>query len=158
MKLQITIGSLALAAVIGTLMYVSNFTVYLGDDPTACNNCHVMDAAYEGWYHAPHKLWAACNDCHVPHDLIPKYIVKAQNGFNHVSAFTLGHIPDAIRAKDSTREIVQQNCIRCHAETVADVSASQMDTDRYCFECHRDIAHGPRGVSILPYQDKELNK
>ncbi|MBM4422855.1 MAG: cytochrome c nitrite reductase small subunit [Chloroflexi bacterium] len=154
MKLQIGVGVLALVIVAGTLMYVSDFTVYLGNDPTTCNNCHVMDAAYEGWFHSPHKLWANCNDCHTPHDLIPKYIVKAQNGFNHVSAFTLGNIPSAIRAKESTREIVQENCVRCHINTVDSVADGQMDSERYCFECHRDIAHGQRGVSVLPYQDK----
>jgi cytochrome c nitrite reductase small subunit len=135
-------------------MYVTDFTVYLGNDPTACNNCHVMDAAYEGWYHAGHQQWAACNDCHTPHDLIPKYIVKAQSGFNHVSAFTIGHIPDAIRAKPASRRVIQANCIRCHEETVSAVGDGQMDAGRACFSCHRHVAHGERGVSVLPYQDK----
>jgi cytochrome c nitrite reductase small subunit len=154
MKLQLAISGLAVAIVAGTLMYVSNFAVYLGDDPTACNNCHVMDAAYEGWFHGPHKLWAKCNDCHTPHALIPKYITKSLNGFNHVSAFTLGEIPTAIRAKESSREIIQENCVRCHEPTVATIPESQMGADRYCFDCHRDVAHGDRGVSILPYQDQ----
>jgi cytochrome c nitrite reductase small subunit len=113
-----------------------------------------MDAAYEGWYHGGHKLWAECNDCHTPHDLIPKYFVKARSGFNHVTAFTLGEIPNAIRAKESSREIIQENCIRCHSETVSNIADGQMDAERYCFECHRDVAHGERGRSILPYQDK----
>ncbi|MBI3243594.1 MAG: cytochrome c nitrite reductase small subunit [Chloroflexi bacterium] len=151
MKLPLIVGIVALVIVAGTLMYVSDFTVYLGNDPTACNNCHVMDAAYEGWYHGGHKLWAECNDCHTPHDLIPKYFVKARSGFNHVSAFTLGEIPNAIRAKESSREIIQANCIRCHAETVSNIADGQMDAERYCFECHRDVAHGERGRSILPY-------
>ena len=154
MKLQLAIGIIALAAVAGTLMVVSDFTVYLGDNSATCNNCHVMDAAYEGWFHGQHKLWAKCNDCHTPHDFIPKYITKGINGFNHVSAFTLGEIPNAIRAKEASRDIIQENCIRCHAETVANVADGQMDSERYCFECHRSVAHGDRGVSILPYQDK----
>ena len=154
MKLQLAIGFIALAVVAGTLMVVSDFTVYLGDNPAACNNCHVMDAAYEGWFHGQHKLWAKCNDCHTPHDFIPKYITKGINGFNHVSAFSFGEIPNAIRAKETSRDIIQENCIRCHAETVANVADGQMDAERYCFECHRSVAHGDRGVSILPYQDK----
>ena len=154
MKLPVVVGLVALIIVAGTLMYVSDFSVYLGNDPTACNNCHVMDAAYEGWYHGGHKLWAECNDCHTPHDLIPKYFVKARSGFNHVTAFTLGEIPNAIRAKESSREIIQENCIRCHSETVSNIADGQMDAERYCFECHRDVAHGERGRSILPYQDK----
>ncbi|MEK7327477.1 MAG: cytochrome c nitrite reductase small subunit [Chloroflexota bacterium] len=154
MKLPVVVGLVALIIVAGTLMVVSDFSVYLGNDPTACNNCHVMDAAYEGWYHGGHKLWAECNDCHTPHDLIPKYFVKARSGFNHVTAFTLGEIPNAIRAKESSREIIQENCIRCHSETVSNIADGQMDAERYCFECHRDVAHGERGRSILPYQDK----
>lgn len=153
MKTPLWIALAALFAVFITAMVVTDFTAYLGDDPTTCNNCHVMDTAYEGWFHAPHNQWATCNDCHTPHSLIPKYFVKARSGFNHVSAFTLGHIPDAIRAKDSTRAIVQDNCIRCHQTTVADIADGQSDADRYCFECHRDLAHGQRGVSILPYKD-----
>jgi cytochrome c nitrite reductase small subunit len=154
MKLPVVVGLVALIIVAATLMVVSDFSVYLGNDPTACNNCHVMDAAYEGWYHGGHKLWAECNDCHTPHDLIPKYFVKARSGFNHVTAFTLGEIPNAIRAKESSREIIQENCIRCHSETVSNIADGQMDAERYCFECHRDVAHGERGRSILPYQDK----
>jgi cytochrome c nitrite reductase small subunit len=30
-----------------------------------------------------------------------------------------------------------------------------MPFDRYCFECHRSVAHGERGISLLPYQHIE---
>jgi cytochrome c nitrite reductase small subunit len=33
------------------------------------------------------------------------------------------------------------------------IADGQKDAGRYCFECHRGVAHGERGVSILPYQD-----
>ena len=155
MKLPLIIGVVSLLAVEGVGMYVTDFTAYLGTNPTTCNNCHVMDAAYEGWYHGGHQQWATCGDCHTPHAFIPKYIVKAESGYRHVSAFTLGHMPDAIRAIPATHEIVQENCIRCHAETVANIVDSPMGNDRNCFECHRDVAHGDRGVSILPYQHSE---
>jgi cytochrome c nitrite reductase small subunit len=154
MRLVLVTALLSLGTIAGVGLYVSDFTVYLGNDPTACNNCHVMDAAYEGWFHAGHQKWAACNDCHTPHDLIPKYIVKAESGYHHVTAFTFGNIPVNIRAKESTKDVVQENCIRCHQATVADIADGQMDADRYCFECHRTVAHGERGVSILPYQDQ----
>lgn len=153
MRLAVFVGLASLAIVAAVGLYVSDFTVYLGNDPTACNNCHVMDAAYEGWFHSGHRQWADCNDCHTPHDLIPKYLVKAESGYHHVSAFTLGNYPVNIRAKESSREIIQENCIRCHAETVASVADGQMDAGRYCVDCHRSVAHGQRGVSILPYQD-----
>lgn len=153
MRLALIISGITLAIVAGVGLYVSNFTVYLGNDPTACNNCHVMDAAYESWFHAGHKEWAACNDCHTPHDFIPKYIVKAESGYHHVTAFTFGTYPVNIRAKEESREVIQENCVRCHTTAVESIADGQKDADRFCFECHRDVAHGNRGISILPYQD-----
>jgi cytochrome c nitrite reductase small subunit len=162
MKLLLFVGLAALAAVLGVGMYTTEFTTYLGNNPTTCNNCHVMDAVYEGWFHGGHQEWAACGDCHTPHALIPKYLVKAESGFRHVSAFTFGHIPQAIRAKESSRAVVQENCIRCHTESVSNMldpgQNGGMAFDRYCFECHRGVAHGERGVSTLPYQHKEKDK
>jgi cytochrome c nitrite reductase small subunit len=155
MKLPFYLGlfSLAVVAVVG--MYVTEFTTYLGNNPTTCNNCHVMDAAYEGWYHGGHKAWTDCSECHTPHAFIPKYIVKAQSGYHHVTAFTFGNIPDAIRAKESSREVIQENCVRCHSATVADIMAGPLEFDRNCFDCHRNVAHGDRGISVLPYQHQE---
>lgn len=162
MKIAVLIAGLALLAVVGVGLYVTDFTAYLGNNPTTCNNCHVMDAVYEGWYHGGHKQWANCNDCHTPHAFIPKYYTKALSGYHHVSAFLLGDIPDAIRAKQSQREVVQENCIRCHTETIADLTwdmaYSEGEQERFCYECHRAVAHGERGISILPYQHTEENK
>lgn len=155
MKLPIIVGIISIAIVTGVGLYVTDFTAYLGNNPATCNNCHVMDGAYESWYHSGHKEWTSCNDCHTPHALIPKYYVKALSGYHHVSAFTLGNIPNAIRAKEESREIVQDNCIRCHDDTVADIMEGPMAFDRYCFDCHRSVAHGERGVSLLPYQHTE---
>ncbi len=155
MKYPIIIGIVALVAVIFVGMYVTDFTSYLGNNPTTCNNCHVMDAVYESWYHGGHRNWAVCSDCHTPHAFIPKYFVKAQSGYHHVTAFLFGDIPGAIRAKEDSKEIVQENCERCHAETVATMLENPMSLDRFCFECHRSVAHGERGVSLLPYQHKE---
>ncbi len=148
MKLPIFISLAALIVVLGVGLRVTNFTAYLTDDPAACNNCHVMGTVYEGWQHSRHQGVATCNDCHTPHDFIPKYLVKARSGFNHVTAFATGHIPDAIRAKEFTQTIVQENCIRCHAATVADVGESLPDAGRLCADCHRTTPHGPRGNSL----------
>ncbi len=155
MKFALFVGITSLLIILGIGLYVTEFTAYLGNNPTTCNNCHVMDAVYESWYHGAHKQWAVCADCHTPHALIPKYYVKALSGYHHVTAFVFGNIPDAIRAKESSRKVVQDNCVRCHAETIANTNEGLMDSDRYCFECHRSVAHGERGISLLPYQHKE---
>jgi cytochrome c nitrite reductase small subunit len=158
MKLPLVVGFIALLVVAGTGMYVTDFTAYLGNNPTTCNNCHVMDGAYEGWFHSSHKTWAVCNDCHTPHAIIPKYLVKTESGYHHVTAFTFGTTPEAIRARESSRQVVQENCVRCHTETMEDIMAGHHSFDRYCFECHRRTAHGERGISTLPYQHQEGNK
>jgi cytochrome c nitrite reductase small subunit len=158
MRIALIIGVVFLLAVIGVGMYVTNFTAYLGSDPQTCNNCHVMDYVYENWYHGVHARVASCNDCHTPHALIPKYLVKAQSGYHHVTAFISGNIPDAIRAKESSKKIIQDNCVRCHTQTVSALLESSMPFDRYCFDCHRTVAHGERGVALSPYQHPEENK
>jgi cytochrome c nitrite reductase small subunit len=80
MKLPIIIGVVALVAVLAAGAYVTEFTTYLGNNPTTCNNCHVMDAAYEGWYHGAHQRAATCNDCHTPHDLSQNTWSKQNRG------------------------------------------------------------------------------
>lgn len=162
MKIAVLVAFVALVAVVGVGMYVTDFTAYMGNNPTTCNNCHVMDAVYEGWYHGGHKQWANCNDCHTPHALIPKYYVKGVSGYHHVSAFLLGNIPDAIRAREAQQAVVQENCIRCHEDTIADLDWNMGYTEgeqgRQCYDCHRTVAHGERGISILPYQHTEENE
>jgi len=152
-KIPVIIAVLAFLVVVGVGMYVTDFTAYLGSNPATCNNCHVMDAAYEGWYHGTHQEWATCSDCHTPHAFIPKYYIKAKSGYHHVTTFVFGEIPNAIRAKAESRNIVQENCIRCHEAAVDEIVGTPMPTDRYCFECHRSVSHGERGISLYPLQD-----
>lgn len=154
MKLALITGVIALILVAVVGMYVTDFTAYLGNNPTTCNNCHVMDAVYEGWFHSTHQSWANCSDCHTPHALIPKYITKGISGYHHVTAFAFGEIPDAIRAKHDSLEIVQENCVRCHIDSVESTFEVSHQSERYCFDCHRQVSHGPRGISLLPYQDQ----
>lgn len=157
MRLAVVISVVALVAVVGAGMHVTNFTAYLSNDPTTCNNCHVMDYAYENWYHAGHEPWATCSDCHMPHAFIPKYLVKAESGFRHVTAFVFGPIPEAIRAREASRRVVHENCIECHRDTVEEIVAGPQPLDRYCFDCHRRAGHGERGISTSPNQHLEAN-
>ena len=163
MRLAIVIGVLALLTTVGVGLYVTDFTAYLGNNPETCNNCHVMDAVYENWYHGAHHEWTTCNDCHTPHSLIPKYYVKALSGYHHVTTFFFKDIPSAIRAKESSKKVVQENCIRCHEEAVANIEMNQnMDGNsgpqRYCFSCHRSVTHGQRGLAVYPYEHPEERK
>lgn len=152
-KLPIITGITALVVVLVIGMYVTDFTAYMGSDPATCNNCHVMDSVYEGWFHGGHRQAATCSDCHTPHAFIPKYLVKAESGYHHVSAFMLGKIPDAIRPRESSLEVTQENCIRCHEDTVENITMGEQPFDRYCWDCHRNAGHDSLGTSVYPYQD-----
>jgi cytochrome c nitrite reductase small subunit len=73
-----------------TFIYAKGYS-YLTNDPAACANCHVMNDHYQGWLKSSHRSVATCNDCHTPDALIPKYYVKAENGFWHAFYFTTGN-------------------------------------------------------------------
>jgi len=75
-----------------------------------------------------------------------------------VYVFSTGQTPVMIRANEETQKWVQGNCIRCHADAVETIMMGPQEFDRNCWDCHRNVAHGPRGISITPYQDSNLYK
>ncbi|MEW6094809.1 MAG: cytochrome c nitrite reductase small subunit [Chloroflexota bacterium] len=151
------IGLLAFAIAAGVFAWATEAPAYAGHEPETCANCHVMDAQYENWFHAPHEKWATCSDCHIPHDnFLAYWFYKGKSGMRDVYSFaTLGY-PEAIRANEETRGIVQENCIRCHLDTVESMVTYSMPLDRNCWDCHRTVAHGERGLALYPYQDSEV--
>src|ERR1051325_4163857 len=76
---------------------------YFSSDPRACVNCHIMNSEYDSWQKSSHHAVAKCVDCHLPHELIPKYIAKANNGYCHskVSTFQDFHEPIMIKPRNS---------------------------------------------------------
>ncbi len=139
-------------AVIGMGFYVgriSNAVSYISDDPKACINCHIMGPEYATWQHSSHARVAVCNDCHVPHtSLAAKYYFKAKDGMRHSTLFTLRMEKQVISAIPESKRVIQENCIRCHANTVDGASAPiNQPFARMCTDCHREVPHG--GVHSL---------
>jgi cytochrome c nitrite reductase small subunit len=156
-KLPLRIAILAAVIALGYFAFVTDAPSYGGSAPETCNNCHAMDSQYENWYHAPHEKWAKCVDCHLPHENIAVYYLeKGRQGAKDVYAFTTGNIPTAIRASDKTKSIIQENCVRCHQGTVESIVMGAQPFDRHCWDCHRTVSHGSRGISIVPFQDSAL--
>jgi len=160
-RLPILIAILASLA-IGTTAGVGSFTFvtarglsYLSDDPAACVNCHIMREQFDGWQHGSHHAVAVCNDCHLPHEsLAGKFAVKAANGWHHSRAFTLQDFHEPIAIKPSNAGVLESNCLRCHSELTAEISAHgtlgvpsdpTRGADLYgCVQCHQEVGHGPR--------------
>lgn len=116
---------------------------YLSNDPKACANCHVMQEYYDSWVKSPHHKAATCNDCHVPHQIVLKYLVKTRNGYNHSKAFTLQNYPRPIRITKTNLEDLQHNCIECHATLTSEISAHKDvgQGQARCTTCHRSTGH-----------------
>ncbi|HTX90316.1 MAG TPA: cytochrome c nitrite reductase small subunit [Anaerolineales bacterium] len=158
-KILLLVGILVFVAALGLFAWATDASSYLGHEPSTCNNCHVMDAQYENWTHAAHARVAVCVDCHLPHqNAVSYYLYKGYSGMKDVLSFTFKTYPDSIRATQQTDQIIQANCIRCHSDTVENIVAGPQPFDRYCWSCHRSVAHGERGLTLYPEQDSEVYK
>src|SRR5512144_1300580 len=119
-RIALIVGISAFAVAMIALLAVTDAPAYMGSDPDTCNNCHVMDAAYENWFHAGHHGEdLECVDCHLPHEnLLAYYFEKGRSGMHDVFVFSTGQAPEMIRASEHSKEIIQSNCIRCHQSRV----------------------------------------
>jgi len=115
---------------------------YLTNDPEACVNCHVMREQYDGWRKSSHHAVAVCNDCHAPHSLVPKYWVKATNGFWHSFAFTSGRFHEPIRITRRNRRVTEAQCRYCHGELAAMIEGPHAGSEELpCIRCHDSVGH-----------------
>ena len=137
-------------AVAGLGAYTFNYAEglsYFSTDPKACANCHIMNDEYDSWQKAGHHPFAKCIECHLPHDLVGKYMAKADNGWRHSKANTLQNFHEPIRIIDRNSDILQANCIRCHADFVHELVSGARAPTRdsvQCIHCHRNAGHGAR--------------
>lgn len=149
------LGKLAVAsaALLGAMVGVGVFTFdygeglsYFSTDPAACNNCHVMNDQYDSWRKSGHHHVAGCVDCHLPHDLVGKYVAKAENGYHHSKGFTFMDFHEPIMIKPKNREILQKACLRCHGDFVHELVAGATTAEDAvnCIHCHSGVGHGPQ--------------
>lgn len=126
-----------------TFMYANGLS-YISNDPIVCANCHVMQQYYDGWIKSTHHAVAVCNDCHTPHDFFGKYMTKGENGFHHSKAFTLQNFNDTMLIRSKNARIVEDNCLRCHADMVGGIlgAAGEGHGGPDCVKCHRGVGHG----------------
>lgn len=111
------------------------------DSADFCGSCHIMTSVHDSFVDSTHAE-LACADCHLPHDsIVNKYTEKARAGLNHMYYNTLGEdkIPKVLHATDNSMDIITENCIDCHQNTLQNVSHDAKDN---CTECHQAVPHG----------------
>ena len=141
--------ALATALLVGVAAGLGLFTFgyargysYLTNDPGACANCHIMSEHFAAWTKASHHSVATCNDCHTPHDLIGKYVVKARNGFWHSFYFTTGTFHEPIQITPRNARVTEGACRTCHADIVHAIDTFQGPRGPLsCVGCHRNVGH-----------------
>jgi len=143
-----------LAALVGIMLGLGYFTwsyaeggSYFSNDPRACANCHVMREYLDSWRKSSHKQVAVCNDCHTPHEFVPKYLAKAENGARHSWKFTFQTYPERLQITPSNLDNLQANCLECHALFVDEISRRTqhgLSPEQTCMHCHADVGHGAR--------------
>ncbi len=101
-----------------------------------------MSEHFAAWQKGSHKN-ATCNDCHTPHNLIGKYVTKAQNGFWHSFYFTTGRYPDPLRITERNRQVTEETCRYCHQPIVDAIEPALAQSD----EMPLMVAHS--GLSTL---------
>lgn len=141
---------LVLFGMIGLLIGLGGYTFsyargwsYLSDNPEACVNCHIMREQFDGWAKSSHKDFATCNSCHVPHDLVGKYMTKAENGFWHSWYFTFQNFHEPIQMREKSAHIVQENCLGCHGQFVSPIANHAGPDQVNCIQCHSGVGHDP---------------
>ena len=151
----------AMALLFAILIGVGGFTFtygngasYLSNDPQSCANCHVMQSSYDSWQHSSHHHVAVCNDCHLSHHPVGKWVTKADNGFFHSIAFTFQDYHDPIQIKPRNQVVTQNACLHCHTDVVHAMlpvpdnpgSPGPQET-LSCVHCHSDVGHAMRRYS-----------
>ncbi|RZD23764.1 cytochrome c nitrite reductase small subunit, partial [Campylobacter jejuni] len=74
-------------------------------------------------------------------------LAKAQRGLGPAYAFTfhLAELPTNLSATETSRKMVQENCIRCHADfahtAINATTTPHADTSLNIASCHNDVGH-----------------
>ena len=125
----ITRWGLVVTTMLGVLLGLVGFTFHYGEglsyfskEPAACVNCHIMRPQYDSWQKASHHTVATCVECHLPHDFIPKWVAKAENGFWHSKGFTFQDFPEPIFIRQRNQMVLHDNCLHCHSDFVHEMS------------------------------------
>lgn len=105
-----------------------------------CGSCHSMKGVHSQWQASNHQQFK-CTECHLPDTHIAgKVVYKTRAGLNDLIHETARDYPARIGMSGEGRQIVNGNCVRCHASTIARTGMATEGAD--CLKCHRYLVHG----------------
>ncbi len=110
------------------------------DGPGFCGRCHVMQPYVETYLASSHRDAATCGSCHVPHDVLRGGAYKAYTGTKDLLAVLTGR-DEHIRISNLGKDVVQENCLRCHNTLMREIGDTRENGGSYCFDCHRGVPH-----------------
>jgi len=141
-----------------------------------CMTCHADNAGKE-WkqsvhYKNPQGVVVDCASCHIPHDFVPKMVVKV-GALKDVWGFMQGKISTPAKYEALRMEMAQhvwsrlkangaKECRQCHKleamhnpdmPFVQDEHDAALKSGQICTDCHQGVAHTPparASVARLP--------
>ncbi len=128
----IIIGVVVMAAAVGAY--------HQSGDARFCGSCHSMKPVHSRWERSNHYQFT-CTECHLPATHIAgKLAYKTRAGINDLVHETARDYQVSIGLSNEGRQIVNGNCVRCHASTIVNTPMAQGGAD--CLKCHRYLVHG----------------
>jgi cytochrome c nitrite reductase small subunit len=113
---------------------------YQSGDARFCGSCHSMNLVHNRWQTSNHHQFT-CTECHLPDTHIAgKVIYKTRAGLNDLVHETARDYPAGIGLTAHGRQIINGNCVRCHASTISGTPMAKNGAD--CLKCHRYLVHG----------------
>lgn len=164
---KIAIGTLILVSAIGGILAWGGLNKGLEATSTEefCSSCHMNDVVpeYRQTIHYMNRsgVKAACADCHLPHEFLPKWkrkIVAAKE----VYAYFTGKVDTKEKFEAHRLEMAEnewarmkannsQECRNCHKfddmdfsmqkKVAADMHRMAIKEGKTCIDCHKGIAH-----------------
>lgn len=122
------------------VMAVTVLAYHQSGDARFCGSCHSMNPVHHQWKASPHHQFT-CTECHLPDThIVGKVSYKARAGLNDLIHETVRDYQAGIGLSPHGRQIINGNCIRCHASTIANTPMAKDGAD--CLKCHRYLVHG----------------
>ncbi len=110
--------------------------------PAFCGTCHAMKDEAATFADSSHRN-LECTECHLPHANMAVYMTaKAKTGMVDAYHETIRDYPAHIRLSAEGRNMVNENCLRCHEATMGGVYHAANGENSDCLKCHSRIAHG----------------